>query len=100
MPVETLYDESVLEEELQQGENGVGEVQACQSPLSPHSHGRHQGEIGQCELARSCGDKEDDVQVAGGVISSFFGMSLRPVDQQSDQAAEGHDGYDGYMVDV
>lgn len=100
VPVETLDDEGVLEEELQQGEKGVGEVQAGHRPLSPHAHGCHQGEVGQGQLARSCGDEEEDVQVPGGVVPSFSGVSLHPVDQQSHQAAEGHQGYDGQMVGV
>ena len=47
VPVEAFDDEDVLEDELQEAEEGVGQVQVPQGPAGPQSQGRHQGEVGE-----------------------------------------------------
>lgn len=100
MPVEALDDEDVLEDELQQAEERVRQVEAPQRPLGPHGEGRHQGKIGQGELAQSCGDQEEHVQATSRVVSTFVRPPLQPVDQHPGQAAERHDRHDAQVVAV
>ncbi len=94
MPVEALDDEDVLEDELQQCEEGVRQVEFPQRSLGPHSQGCHQREVGQGELAQSRCDQEDHIQATSGVVSLLICPSLQPVDQHPSQGAERHDGHD------
>lgn len=94
VPVEALDDEDVLEDELQQAEEGVRQVEVTQRSLGPHSEGRHQGEVRQGELAESRRDQQHRVQAASWVVASFVHPPLQPVDQHPSQAAERHDRHD------
>ncbi|KAG7215459.1 hypothetical protein INR49_003235 [Caranx melampygus] len=100
VPVEALDDEDVLEDELQQAEKGVGQLQVSQRSSGPKGQCRHQGEVGDGELAQSRCHQEDHVQATGRVVTSFMSPPLQPVDQHPNQGAQGHDGHDGQMVAV
>ncbi|KAG7235071.1 hypothetical protein INR49_003359 [Caranx melampygus] len=100
VPVEALDDEDVLEDELQQAEKGVGQLQVSQRSSGPQGQCRHQGEVGDGELAQSRCHQKDHIQATGRVVTSFMSPPLQPVDQHPNQGAQGHDGHDGQMVAV
>lgn len=71
VPVEAFDDEDVLEDELQQTQEGVGQIQVPQRAIGAYAQSCHHGEVGQSELAQGRRHQEDHIQPTRGIGPDF-----------------------------
>lgn len=69
--VEAFNDEDVLEDELQQTQEGVGQIQFPQRAIGAYAQSCHHGEVGQSELAQGRRHQEDHIQPTRGIRPHF-----------------------------